>query len=368
MKTLSGVASAARRSPLLAAFVLFSLISGLYWGVIASDRYVSEAHIYLQKTNAMQQSSADLISLLAGSGGNRDLLLLRDHLLSIDMMKLLDKDLHLREHFSDKRRDLLSRLWSKDAPDERFQRYYLSRIDVTYDDYAQVLSITAQAYSPEMARAIAQKMVTEGEKYMNALDHKTAHDQVSYIEQQVSALGVRMVAARKAVLAYQDAHGLVSPGNAVESVSAIASRLDAELSDLMTKRAALAGYLTPAAPDIVQLDSQIAAVKSQLQAERQRMAAKRGGGLNAVAEEQGRLEAEAALADDMYKTALVALETARVESTRKIKSVAVLQSANLPVYPLEPRRIYNILLSLLAAAMLTGVLHLLVAIIRDHRD
>ena len=73
MKTLSGVASAARRSPLLAAFVLFSLISGLYWGVIASDRYVSEAHIYLQKTNAMQQSSADLISLLAGSGGNRDL-------------------------------------------------------------------------------------------------------------------------------------------------------------------------------------------------------------------------------------------------------------------------------------------------------
>jgi capsular polysaccharide transport system permease protein len=124
MKTLSGVASAARRSS-LAAFVLFSLISGLYWGVIASDRYVSEAHIYLQKTNAMQQSSADLISILAGSGGNRDLLLLRDHLLSIDMMKLLDKDLHLREHFSDRRRDLLSRLWSKDAPDERFQRYYL---------------------------------------------------------------------------------------------------------------------------------------------------------------------------------------------------------------------------------------------------
>jgi capsular polysaccharide transport system permease protein len=102
-----------------------------------------------------------------------------------------------------------------------------------------------------MARAIAQKMVTEGEKYMNALDHKTAHDQVSYIEQQVSAwasawsrrarrfwpIRMRMVWCRP-----------VTPWKA----SRHASRLDAELSDLMTKRAALAGYPIPAAPDIVQ--------------------------------------------------------------------------------------------------------------------
>jgi capsular polysaccharide transport system permease protein len=45
-----------------------------------------------------------------------------------------------------------------------------------------------------------------------------------------------------------------------------------------------------------------------------------------------------------------------------------LQSPSMPDYPLEPRRIYNIVAFTLAALLLAGIVHLLAAIIRDHRD
>ena len=43
-------------------------------------------------------------------------------------------------------------------------------------------------------------------------------------------------------------------------------------------------------------------------------------------------------------------------------------SATLPEYPLRPRRLYNIATFLIGALLLAGLIHLLVAIVRDHRD
>jgi capsular polysaccharide transport system permease protein len=90
--------------------------------------------------------------------------------------------------------------------------------------------------------------------------------------------------------------------------------------------------------------------------------------MNATVEEYQRLEMSAKFAEDVYKTALVALEKGRVEALRTLKKVAILQSPSMPDYPLEPRRIYNIVAFTLAALLLAGIVHLLAAIIRDHRD
>jgi len=85
-------------------------------------------------------------------------------------------------------------------------------------------------------------------------------------------------------------------------------------------------------------------------------------------EEFQRLEMAAQFAQDVYKTALVALEKSRVEATRTIKKVSVLQSPTLPQYPLEPSRIYNIIVFIRVTLLLAGIVHLLAAIIRDHED
>jgi len=358
------------RQRIIGAALVASLVAALYWVVIASDRYVSDAHVIIQRTDLPGGQGMDFSTLLAGAGnGSRaDQLLLRDHLLSIDMLRKLDQALGLRAHYSDSGRDPLSRMWFEDASIEWFHRHYLQRVQVEFDDYAGVLVIKAQAYDPNMAQRITTLLVQEGERFMNQLAHQLAQAQVSFLEQQVLQMNDRVLQTRRAVLDFQNKKGLVSPQATAESIAAIVSRLDAQRSDLQTQRASLQAYLVPDHPNIVMLNQQIAAVERQIAQEQAKLAAPNGRTLNRTVEEFQRLELEAAFAQDVYKTALAALEKGRIEATRTIKKVSVLQAPALPEYPLEPRRYYNTLVFLLVAMLLAGIAHLLVAIVRDHAD
>ena len=145
-------------------------------------------------------------------------------------------------------------------------------------------------------------------------------------------------------------------------------RLENELTDLTTRRAAMVSYLMPKSPSVVELDQQISAVKKQIAKEKSRLASPKHKTLNRTVEEYQRLQLSAEFALDVYKTALAALETGRVEATRTLKKVSVLQSPFEPQYPFEPRRLYNIAVFMLGALLIAGTVHLLGAIIRDHQD
>ncbi|MCA8917368.1 MAG: chain-length determining protein, partial [Planctomycetes bacterium] len=71
---------------LLQLAVLVIVLAVIYWALIASDRYVSEAHVVVDRTDLGSSQTMDFGALITGTRGNYDLLLLRDHLLSIDML------------------------------------------------------------------------------------------------------------------------------------------------------------------------------------------------------------------------------------------------------------------------------------------
>lgn len=358
-----------RRRTFGIAFVA-SLLAILYWGVLASDRYVSEAHIVIQRTELASSQAMDFGSLLGGMGnGNRtDQLLLRDYLLSLDMLAKLDAKLDLRTHYSSWRRDPLSRLWFKNTPQEKFHEYYLSRVSVELDEYAGVLVIKAQAYDPEFSRAIVSLLVEEGERFMNELVHRLAQEQVTFLEKQIALRYETAMQARQAVLEYQNRKGLLSPQHTAESRTAIISGLEGQLVQLQAQRSALLGYLSPEAPGVVELDLRISAVEKQIAKEQAQLTSTGNATLNRTVEEFQRLQLAADFAMEVYKTALVALEKGRVEATRTIKKLSVLQTPTLPQYPQEPRRLYSIAVFVLFAMFLAGIVHMLAAIIRDHKD
>jgi capsular polysaccharide transport system permease protein len=357
-----------RRYPLLLVSALLVLLACVYWGLLASDRYVSEAHLVVDRAEAPSVQANDLASVFMGSRSNNDLLVLRDHLRSVDMLQKLDGKLKLRAHYSDKRRDLLSRMWFADASQEFFHDHYLSRTSIELDELAGVLRIRAQSYDAAMAQAVARTLIEEGELFLNELAHRLAREQVAFLEQQVAKSAERAMQTRRGLLAYQNTTGMISPQAKAESLSAITAKLEAQISELKARRSAMQGYLSPDAPDVAQLSLQIGALERQLKLEQDRLASPKGSTLNRNVEEFQRLELEAGFAQDVYKTSLVALENGRVEAIRKLKKVSVLQSPTLAEYPLEPRRIYNIFIFALAVLALAGIAHLLAAIVRDHQD
>lgn len=348
--------------------LLVCLLAIGYWGFVASDRYVSHANVIIQRTDLSAGRQLDFGSLLGGTGNRSDELLLRDYLLSLDMLKKIDAKLGLRAHYSDHGRDPLSRMWSKDVPDEWFHQYYLSRVSVELDDYSGVLVIKAQGFDAKTAQAITALLVQEGERAMNEMAQKLALDQVAFVEKQVTIMAERFRQTRQDVLRYQNQKGLASPQHMAEQLAGAIGKLQAERTELQTRRSALLGYLEPRAAAVVELDLQIGAIDKQIVQEQSRLTSPGGKALNSTVEEYQRLEMAAGFANDVYKTALVALERGRVEATRNIKKVSVIQSPTLPGSPLEPRRIYNIAVSILITLLVAGVVHLLAAIVRDHKD
>jgi capsular polysaccharide transport system permease protein len=129
----------------------------------------------------------------------------------------------------------------------------------------------------------------------------------------------------------------------------------------------LQAYLNDDAPQINALQAQIAGIRQQLQDERlSSVKNSTGKSLNMIAGEYQELLAELEFKADAYKAALTGLETARIESTRKLKSLVLVESPALPESAAYPRRIYTLIALLMGLVFVYGIMRLVVATIEDH--
>lgn len=367
MMTLARTLSRLKKQPHWALCVAAILVATLYWGLIATNRYVSETHIVLQSPE-INPTGFNISSLLSGTQGSGDLLLLKDHLQSVDMLQKLQERLDIRSHYASANIDYLSRLSSSDIELEKLYKYMQKRIDVVFDDYAAVLRIRVQAYTPEMATAIAQTLLEEGERHMNDMGQRLAAEQVAFIELQVQKLEQRLFSIREELLTFQNKQGLVSPTGTVQSIFAVVGQLQGQLAILEARKKSASSFQSNVSPEVVRLNSEINALKAQIEIEKQKLAASTGDSLNRVSADYQTLELRAQFALELYSNALLALESTRVEAARKLKQVSVLQYPTKAEFSTEPRRRYNIIVFIFFAVFITAIVHLTRSIIRDHRD
>ncbi|MCK7544303.1 chain-length determining protein [Marinobacter bryozoorum] len=350
---------------LLAALAI--LVAALYWGLLATDRYVSRAHIVLQSPE-INPASLNVSSLLSGTSGSGDLLLLKDHLESVAMLRSLQEDLDLRSHYSNNDIDFLARLESADVPIETFHKYMQGRINIVFDDYASLLKVEVQAYTPEMAQQITQALLEEGERHMNLMGQRLAEEQVDFIDEQAQILEKRLYNARDRMLEFQNEKGLVAPAQTIEAIFGTVSRLQAELALLNARIKALSSYQSASSPEIRRLREEASAMEEQIRIEQDKLARQSGDSLNKVSAEYKTLEMRADFALELYSNTLTALESTRIEAARKLKQVSILEYPTLPEYPIKPERLYNITVFALITLLITAILQLIVTVVRDHRD
>lgn len=295
------------------------------------------------------------------------MLLLREHLLSVDMLKKVESELPFRQHYSENG-DIFSRLWDANAPIEHLHRYYKKRIDVRMDQYAGVLNIEVQAFSPEFAHQLAQLILNSGEAHMNEMGQRLAEEQVQFLEKQTSRLEQHFSTTRAALINYQNEHGLISPIQTVESLNQVVSSLEAELATTQAKYNAIQSYQGSRSVELIQVRSEISALEKQIEKERNRLAQVTGNALNQISADYQTLELQAQFAQQTYSSALAALENTRIEAARKLKQVSVLQSPLQPEYSTQPERFYNASIFAIVVLFMAFIVNMLIIIIRDHRD
>ncbi|MEM7255811.1 MAG: hypothetical protein AAF404_00325 [Pseudomonadota bacterium] len=351
----------------LGAAMVPVLVAAVYFGIIASDRYVSESSVVI-RSGASQSAGFTLGGLLPLSGSNgQDVVVVSDYILSSEMIKYLDDTLSLTEHYSDAAIDVVSR-FNADHSFEQFQLYMADMISVVYEETTEIISIKVSAFTPEMAYAINQEVISKSEQLINELSNRIVEDTLSMASNEVSLAldNARSVSARLSRFS-ADNNSLDPTVESGTIISVIAS-LEAKLAEARALFSEKSAYLRESSAEMRAIKNRIDGLQTQLARERQKITVQGEHGMGQLLEDYKPLLVEEELARQRYASALLALETARTESLQKKQYLEMFVRPNLPTSSTEPARLLDAISAVLISFLLYAIFALCRAAVREHID
>jgi len=347
-----------------------TILATVYFTFIAADRYVSESIVTVRQSGDTTSSVLSGLGVVLGglnTPSREESLYLKEYIRSLDMLKHLDAKLSLRKAYESEKLDLLYRLY-RGTSQEWFLWYYRNRVEAHFDDVTGLLSIRTEGFDPGVAQAINREILAQSERFVNEISHRLAREQMAFAEGELRKGGDRLQTAKGQLLAFQNKHNVFDPLAQAQAAAALTTQLEAEIVRKETALKTMLGFMQESAAPVVELRNEINALKAQTAKEQQKVTSEKGGRLNAIAAEFHNLTLEAGFAEGAYKATLAAVETTRIDASRKLKSLVVIQSPAKPEIAIYPQRIYNLVTLLVALTLLYGILLLVIATIQDHRD
>lgn len=345
---------------------LFS-IAVIYFGLIASDRYVSRAEIVIKQADQIKMLPDALSMLGIGGSNHEDVLLIQEYLKSLDLLNKLDKDLELKAHYQNHSIDYFSRL-SNNVSQEDFLEYYRDHLTLHLDELSGVLTIELQAFDSAYGQQVVSLMLKESESFINKLGHQVALEQLSFVEKEVNRAYQRVQDEKAKVLQFQNTYHLISPEATSSARLSVVSQIEAQLVQQNAQLKQLQSYMKITAPAVVSAQAKVDALTQQLAQEQNRLTGTNKDAMNEINARYMDVQTQATLAADIYKTGLISLEQARVEVYRKLKHLLIISQPTQAEVAEYPRRVYNLATIGALLCLFYGLLVMGLATLREHQD
>ena len=340
-----------------------------YYTFIAADRYVSNVSLSVKSTDGSSPISLSGIESLVGvaSSSTEDIKLLQEYIKSFDMLQKLDEKINLRSLYEKQKIDLFFRIYSSTSK-ESYLKYYRDRIHILFDDATGLLNVAVESFSPEDARIISAAILEECERFINEISHNIAREQLRFAQGELESAKQKYKDAKNELLAFQNEYGVFDPQSLAKTKAGFITEIELQISKKETELNTMRSYLNDNAPEIVALKAELRAHKEQLEKEKRKVASNASQDkLNDVVAQFEALYLNLSFAEDVYKTAITAVETTRIEIGRKAKQVVVIQSPYVPDSAAYPNKMYNIITIFVILTLIFGVVRLVRAIIDEHR-
>lgn len=332
------------RRGLLLLVALPTVLAAVYYSLIASDRYVSEARFIVRSVEAGQSVSGfDLIARSLGiSRAVDDTQAVIAYLLSRDAVRDLEAKLPLRAMFSPPEVDRLSRYprpWRKNTF-EALYAYYPDRVSVIPDSQTGVIRLSVSAFRPEDARLISETLLELAENLANRLNERALADSVKQARTEKDLAEKRLLDSQRRLTSFRSAELMVDPiknsGSILETITSLAelrAQAAAQLSQIEKN--------TSASPAANSLRAQIGALEEEIVRQRKQL----GGDDASIAPKVATYEElvlERELAEKGVAIADKAFEDALQDARRKQIYVARVAGPSLPDDDTEPRRLRSV--------------------------
>jgi capsular polysaccharide transport system permease protein len=353
----------------LVTILLPMAVAVAYYSLLASDRFVSTTVISVRRAGHEASAVNGLSMLLPGAAAmsQEDTRFLREYLHSQGLLLRLDPELKLRQHYESAHADLLHRLWPGSSQ-EQLLEYWRQRVEISLDEVSGLLTVRVQGFDAGQTQRINQALLREAEAFVNDISHRISDEQLAFAKGELTRAEEQLTSAQRTLIDFQTRHRMLDPQADAQATGQRAAELRGRLAKLEAELSAKRAFLHDDAPDIITLKAEVAAVQQQVGRETQSAMAAGGDALNRLAVTFHDIKTRAALADGAYRSALTAVEATRIEASRKVKSLVVIEPPTLPETAEFPRRLYELSTLLLLCLAVFGIGHLAIATVREHRD
>jgi len=362
-------ASVKRKWMLHLLVTLPTLLAVIYYGLIASDIFISETRFVVRQPEKKNLSSLGQFLQSTGiTSSHDDMYTVRDFILSRDALRALDNSLDLRKAFSSSKIDFFSR-FHPDSDSENFEHfynYYKDIVTIDVDTASSICIMKVRAYSPEMAQNINEGLLFLGEGLINQLNNRARQDLILHATLEAKEAEEAAKAASLALSGYRNRQTLLDP----TQQSTLQLQQVAKLQgDLITVRGQLAQVRSFAAesPYRQALEKQAHELETEIQKGMGKISGDRGSMTQKMTEYE-RLTLNRDYTDKRLASALASLQEARDQAQRQQLYLTTIVSPNLPDEALFPRRGRDILLVFLCSLLAYGIVRLLYAGVKEHQD
>lgn len=353
----------------LATVVAPTFISIVYFGIIASDIYVSESAFVVRRPDKPSGAGFGILLKTAGfSNGLDEMYTAKSYVLSRDALKQLNKDNAFRNAYTGNNISWLDRFDPTDfyGSFEDLHQFYLKKVSIEYDTSSSIGTLAVRAYSSQDAYRINKQLLELTEATVNRLSERARQDLIRVAEAEVIDAKKQAQAAAIALSQYRNRSGIIDPERQAVVQMQMISKLQDQLIVTETQLAQLKDF-TPSNPQIPVLQTTASTIKREIQ-DRTGEIAGNSKSLSGVAVEYQRLFLESQFADKQLVAMLASLAEARSEARKQQAYVERIVQPNLPDKAEEPKRIRGILTTFILGLVAFGIGSMLLAGIREHQD
>lgn len=341
----------------------------VYYAFLASDVYSSESSFIIRSPERQAVSGISL--LLKGAGFSRaqdDSYTVDAYINSRDALKQLKLKLPIQQKYAAPEVDFISRFGGlfQDVNFESFYKYYKDKVTVKTDSGTSISTLTVKAFDAQIAYQINENLLKMSEQLINNINNNARRDLITFAEQEVKKAELQANDAALAVVQYRNTNRVFNPeGQSTQVLSQIS-----KLQDQLVQTKMQLAQIQTLAPD----NAQIEPLKVQIRVLEQEIAEQKASvtgssrSLSSKSANFDRLTLEKELADRQLAAAMASLEQARNDAIRKQLYLERISQPNIPDAALEPKRLKNFF-SILALGLITwGILRMLVAGAREHKN
>lgn len=349
--------------------VLPTILAILYYGLIASNVYVSESQFVVRSPDKPTSSGLGVILKTAGfSNANDEIYSAQSYVLSRDALRAINRNEAFRTAYT---RPSIS-IFDKFNPTGMFGSfedlylYYRKKIGIEHDTVSAISTLRVRAFTPEDAVKFNRELLEMAEATVNRLNVRGRQDLIRFAQTEVDEAEGKSRNAAMNLARFRNVSGLIDPERQATVQLQMISKLQDELIASRNQMLQLRAF-APDNPQVPVLRTKIAGLTRDIEAELNKVA---GGtrSLSAAAAQYQRFQLESEVADKQLAGAIAGLQEARNEARRKQAYVERIAQPNRPDSALEPRRLRGIIATFIFGLIAYGIISMLMAGIREHHD